>query len=284
MELTVIISKYLDLIEKKFQSGETFRAYKSDIVQFFKDEVELSRPGIMKRTLSLSHYSPATRARKIAALKNFLHWAYEENYLEEDLTTTFGKTKVPRRLPHYLSADEAILLWKKTAEDVSSDGYRDQLIFLLMYGSGLRVSEVAGAETRRVNLQKGVIEVLGKGKKWRWIPMLDEAKRVFSHVSGERFVFENDEGFALNVRTLHRRIRQMGLKAGLSRPLHPHMLRHSFATHLLESGANLRTIQELLGHSSLQTTERYTHITIDKLAQTLEDKHPVNSHPFRRRK
>ncbi|MDZ4677593.1 MAG: tyrosine-type recombinase/integrase [Oligoflexia bacterium] len=282
MELSVIIPKYLEVIEKKFQSSETFRAYKSDIIQFFSQGISLNRPVIMKCALGLTRFSPATRARKIAALKGFLHWAFDEGFIADDLASTFGKTKVPRKLPHYLSADEALLLWSEISKDKTSEGYRDQLIFLLMYGAGLRVSETANAEVSRFSLEKNAIEVLGKGRKWRWVPLLEETKRVYAHVHGEKYVFEGENDKPLNVRTLHRRIRQMGIKAGLSRPLHPHMLRHSFATHLLEGGANLRNIQELLGHSSLQTTERYTHVTIDKLAQTLEDKHPVNSKVRRR--
>jgi site-specific recombinase XerD len=275
--ISVITAKYLIYISKKYQSEETLRAYKSDLGQFFSGTTTLTRSWILKKILDLTHYSAASRARKIACVKGFFAWAHEEGLLEEDFSVVFGSVKTPARLPHFLSADEALLVWKSLNSDGSETSDSDRLIFLLMYGSGLRVSEVATAKTKDLDLSRGAIRVLGKGKKWRWVPLLEDAKRILTASAFGEHVLENGKGEPLNVRTLHRRIRRLGIKAALSRPLHPHMLRHSFATHLLESGANLRTIQELLGHSSLQTTQKYTHVTIDRLARALESKHPINN-------
>jgi len=263
-----LIAKYLNFIEEKYPSKETGRAYASDLKGLLGSLHTLDQDLIIKKVLTLTRYAPATRGRKLAALKGFLRWAFEESHISRDLTPLLGSVKVPRKLPHFLSADEAIHLWTFLKSDTSNAGTQNQLIFLLMYGSGLRVSEVAGLTLDRVNLEKKAVEILGKGKKWRWVPLLDEACMLFKKL---------DALETFSVRTLHRRIHRMGLKAGLERPLHPHMLRHSFATHLLESGANLRNIQELLGHSSLETTQRYTHVTLDQMAMTLENKHPINS-------
>lgn len=271
------IAKYLNYIGKKYQSAETLRAYKGDLRRFFKDTKSLNRPWLLKKILSFADYAPSSRARKVASVKGFLRWAYEEGLLSEDFSTVFGSVRTPRKLPHFLSADEAILLWKTLNADDTAQGKHHQLVFLLMYGSGLRVSEVASAQTKNLDFSRGAIRILGKGSKWRWVPLLDEAKKLSQSLRGQEYLFENDKGEPLNVRTFHRHIQKMGRQAGLSRPLHPHMLRHSFATHLLESGASLRAIQELLGHASLQTTQKYTHITIDKLANTLEAKHPFNN-------
>lgn len=268
-----LIAKYLNLVDKKFQSRETLRAYKGDLEDFFKGVGSLNRAALMKKIQNFVAYAPATRSRKLASIKGFLRWAFENRFINEDLSLAISGTRVPRRLPHFISADEAIILWRFLSE---KGNFIDQMIFLLMYGSGLRVSEVAGLTTDRLNAARGAVEVLGKGKKWRWVPLLSKAARICVKNRGEKFVVENSKGTGFSVRTLHRRIQRMGIEAGLSRPLHPHMLRHSFATHLLEGGANLRAIQELLGHTSLQTTQKYTHITIDQLAATLESSHPVN--------
>jgi site-specific recombinase XerD len=269
-----LITKYLILLDKKFQSRETFRAYSGDLKAFFAGQKVLDRTEILQRTLTLTSFAPASRQRKMASLKGFLRWAYDGGHTPEDFSLSLrGGGKNARRLPHFLSVDEALLLWNF----LSTHGKPiDQMIFLLMYGSGLRVSEVAGLEVSRFSSLKGSVEVLGKGKKWRWVPLVKDAVKVCNENQGEKFLVEAAPRQNYSVRTLHRHIQKLGRDAGLARPLHPHMLRHSYATHLLEGGAHLRTIQELLGHSSLQTTQAYTHITLDSLAATLEAKHPIN--------
>jgi site-specific recombinase XerD len=273
-----VIAKYLDFIDKKYQSVETIRAYKSDLLQFFDKATTLTLEQIHKSLFVLANYAPTSRARKLASIKTFLRWCYEEKLLATDLSITLGSVRVSSKLPRFLSSDEALVVWRSISQDSSIEGLRDQLIFLLMYGSGLRVSEVANLRRDKIEISLGVVEVLGKGRKWRRVPILEIAKEVLPHVLGDEYLFENVSGDALNVRTLHRRIQKMGARAGLSRPLHPHMLRHSFATHALEGGAHLRTIQEFLGHSSLGTTQRYTHITLDHLSRALESKHPLSKH------
>jgi site-specific recombinase XerD len=272
-----LISHYMDLVENKFQSIETKRAYSADLKSFFQGMESLSRAELLKKVLHLAQYAPATRSRKIATVKGFLNWAFKNGSTDEDLSVIFGSVRVPIRLPNFISVDEALTLWKTLKSDVFGPRKKNlQLLFLLLYGSGLRISEVAGLEASQTNLSTGAAQVLGKGKKWRWVPLIPYAVVLCKDISGKRYLLESSPGQNFSVRTLHRHVKEIGQMANLSRPLHPHMLRHSYATHLLEGGAHLRAIQELLGHGSLQTTQKYTHITLDKLASTLEANHPLS--------
>ncbi|MBK9293056.1 MAG: tyrosine-type recombinase/integrase [Oligoflexia bacterium] len=263
-----LMTIYVTEIEKKFQSSETIRAYKSDLALFFKGHFkgQLIDFPYAKKLSQFSRFEPATRARKVACIKGFLDWAFENGFTSQKLSTSFGTYKVPQKLPDFISVDEALVLLKYLKNNSEKEAQKNLLLFLLLYGSGLRVSEVANAKISDVDFKNQTINVLGKGKKFRHTPLLPMALEIIKN---------SDTLLNLTTRTLHRKVRQMGLQAGITRPLHPHMLRHSYATHLLEGGANLRSIQMLLGHSSLQTTQKYTHISIDKLARDLEDKHPL---------
>ncbi len=281
-EICNFISHYLEMVEKNFQSTETLRAYRSDLRAFFQGVEVLARPSLLHEILTLTKFAPATRARKIATLKGFLSWLYYEGKTTEDFSLIFSSTRVPKKLPHFLSVDEALTLWKSLKSAAfEPDKKIDIILFLLLYGSGLRISEACGLERVRFDKGRSAVQVLGKGRKWRWVPLLPDAAKLCEKYGGKRFILEVSPGKPFSVRTLHRRVYNMGLVAGLDRPLHPHMLRHSYATHLLEGGANLRNIQELLGHVSLQTTERYTHVTLDRLAATLEEKHPINKKNYK---
>jgi integrase/recombinase XerC/integrase/recombinase XerD len=150
----------------------------------------------------------------------------------------------------------------------------EKLLFVIIYGSGLRVSEACALEWRNIDLHKRVLRVAGKGGKERLVPLTAFAAQLLqtrSTPAGSSLW--GPQG--LSARVAYNWIRERGAKAGLLRPIHPHALRHSFATHLLTSGANLRTLQELLGHESLQATQKYTHLGIDHLARTLESHHPL---------
>jgi integrase/recombinase XerC/integrase/recombinase XerD len=273
-EIRLLISVYLEMVQKNLQSAESLRAYAGDLNGFFHDVEFLARQNLLKKVLTLTRFAPASRARKIASIKGFLKWAHDEGAVNEDFSALFGTVQVPKKLPHYLSADEALLVFRTLAADPKSK--KDFLLFLLLYGSGLRVSEAAQLKLEDIAFEKNEAKALGKGKKYRWVPLLPQTAQIIKEIGGEKYVLENENKCAYSVRTLHRHVCSIGIRAGLSRPLHPHMLRHSYATHLLESGANLRSIQILLGHVSLQTTQKYTHVTLDALASTLESKHPVN--------
>ncbi|HRO67853.1 MAG TPA: tyrosine-type recombinase/integrase, partial [Pseudobdellovibrionaceae bacterium] len=199
---------------------------------------------------------------------------HAEGWTEGDLSNRLTAPKIPHRLPHYISVDEVTAVLKSFPEKASLVEQRKKVLFLLLYGGGLRVSEAC--RLKWTSFSERLARVLGKGGKERLIPLphltLSELYKLRSLSEGSEFVFGDSP---LHPRKAYDWIRSGGRQAGLLNDLHPHALRHSFATHLLGQGANLRTLQELLGHESLRATERYTHLGIDQLARTLENAHPL---------
>jgi site-specific recombinase XerD len=255
-----------------------------------------SASGLLSRCREALHHwsslSPASRNRKAAALKAFLHWLYQEKWIDSDLAFQIHSPKVPIRLPHFLSLDEilAVLKGVKLALDQTDDPIqkiewrRDQALILVLYGGGLRVSEACRLKWSDLRPDKNLLCVLGKGGKERWVAvpaMVMSAISALPHSSGEKSIW--GEG-GLSTRKAYEIVRQWGQRANLLKPLHPHALRHSFATHLLSSGTNLRTLQELLGHASLQATQKYTHLGIDQLARSMEELHPLGKNMTARKK
>lgn len=272
----------------KSSSPLTLKAYRKDLEQAFGDEdnnivhsnltesevLNLAREALNGwATLSLS-----SRNRKTATLKSFFGWAYQEQLTERDLSTLIICPKVPKKLPHFLSVDEALaVLHSYDREPESNTKLRDKAMFLVLYGGGLRVSEACNLKWTDVHFSTRGLRLKGKGGKERLVILPSLAVEVLQKLrkdSDDDFVFGIE---ALNPRVAYEWVRQRGAKAQLMKPLHPHALRHSFATHLLSSGANLRTLQELLGHESLQATEKYTHLGVDQLARTLENHHPLST-------
>ncbi|WP_088615339.1 tyrosine-type recombinase/integrase [Bdellovibrio sp. SKB1291214] len=222
-------------------------------------------------TLSL-----ASRNRKAATLKSFFHWAYVvEDLLERDLSLQVTCPKVPRKLPHFLSVDEALAVLH-TFDGKDAAPLKEKVLFLLLYGGGLRISEACNLRWDSVQIPQKTLRVMGKGNKERVVALpsmtVQALQRWKKECGFNDYVFGEEP---LVQRTAYEMVRQSGQRAGLLKPLHPHALRHSFATHLLSSGANLRTLQEMLGHESLQATEKYTHLGIDQLARTMEALHPL---------
>ncbi|MFM6929486.1 MAG: tyrosine-type recombinase/integrase, partial [Bdellovibrio sp.] len=207
---------------------------------------------------------------------SFFSWAFtEENLLERDLSLQVICPKVPKKLPHFLSVDE-ILSVLKTFDEKNKVPLKEKVLFLLLYGGGLRISEACNLRWNSVHPEQKILRVMGKGNKERVVALpsmtIQALKKWKKENSFDEYVFGEKP---LVQRTAYEMVRQSGVRAGLLKPLHPHALRHSFATHLLTSGANLRTLQELLGHESLQATEKYTHLGIDQLARTMEKLHPL---------
>lgn len=266
-------------------STQTIRAYTVDLEQAFKiksspqfTEAELLK-ACRQAMMNWGGLSPASRNRKGATLKSFLGYLYKEGLIEKNLASQVHSPKVPKKIPNFISPDEAnsVIESFKRDED-QSQAKIEKALFLLLYGCGLRVSEACAIAWKNLDFNRRVILIKGKGDKERLVvipkPIIALLQSLKSEgLSGEKFIFGKE---ALNTRTAYDWIRSRGVKAGLLKPLHPHALRHSFATHLLTSGANLRTLQELLGHESLQATEKYTHLGTHELARVLQKHHPLS--------
>lgn len=227
------------------------------------------RPKYPDQKLSL-----ASKNRKVASLKSFLNWCYAEKITEENWAHQFHCPKVPKKIPHFISVDEVLSVlssFKSSYEDK-----RSKTLFLLLYGGGLRISEACNMKWSDIEISARRVRILGKGAKERFsvFPEFTAQALVDLRKSTPEslYVFGDKP---LSQRVAFEWIRQCGQKAGLLHPLHPHALRHSFATHMLGGGTNLRTLQELLGHESLVATEKYTHLSIDQLAKTMDQSHPL---------
>lgn len=279
-------------------SGHTVRAYAGDVSQFLAHAakaagvqarnlppVALDRSAI-RGFLGAIHASGQTRstaARKLAAVRSFLRYLRREALIEHDPGTLVRTPKRDVRMPPHLS--EAEMLRLLAAPDVEVPlGRRDRAILELFYASGLRLSELAGLDVESVNLTSKMARVLGKGGKERFVPFNVSAQRAIRAWLADRAsfrlqgvrdrrepLFVNHRGGRLTVRSIHRLVRRYGASGGGASP---HALRHSFATHLLQRGADLRVIQELLGHARLGTTQRYTHINAAQLIDVHRRTHP----------
>jgi site-specific recombinase XerD len=305
--LVAYASKFLNYIENiRSYSVFTVRSYSVDLAQSLGvEKVSFSDPdlksptrliGTEEEVLALmrgavskwSSLAPASRNRKVATLKSFLGWMYQEGLTERELGLQLHGPKVPRRLPHHLSVDEVMALLQSARAKVEEAkdsqkllmAKREHTLLLLLYGGGLRVSEACGLQWKQIDFDKRVLRILGKGSKERIVAVPPKVISALSELErSHTFVFGREK---LDPRKAYDIVREQGRRAGLLKPLHPHALRHSFATHLLSSGANLRTLQELLGHANLQATQRYTHIGVDQLARTMEKFHPLGTPRLKR--
>lgn len=285
-KLPELIDKYMKFMTFiKSSSPHTIKHYTLDLKQAFEYDKtsNLAKAWTEAELLATArnafngwaHLSLASRNRKAGTLKSFFSWAFDEGLTERDLSLQITSPKVPKKIPHFLSVDEALAVLKSFDGDEKVP-MQHKVLFLLLYGAGLRVSEACNLKWSAIQASQKVLRVTGKGDKERVvaIPTLTLTSLLqWKKESGfAEYVFGDEP---LNTRTAYDMVRKSGVRAGLLKPLHPHALRHSFATHLLSSGANLRTLQELLGHESLQATEKYTHLGVDQLARTMEKMHPL---------
>lgn len=227
-------------------------------------------------------FRPSTRARKVIVLRMYLRWLFEEGLLAKDLSIHMVPNKVPPQVPRHLSVDEAMAILRTASGATNRDLHQGELseelmLFLMLYGCGLRISEALELAWESVNLTDRSLIVLGKGGTYRQVPIpefLVASLFRFRASAGDhsRFVFSYGTH---GQRAAYEAIRKLGIKAQLSRPIHPHSLRHSFATHLLSGGVDLRTIQSILGHASLSTTQKYTHLENWQVRSALESHHPL---------
>lgn len=284
------INKYLSYIEhdRNF-SLQTLRAYQNDLDQYrlFLTQEGYSNPAdinriLLRKFLALlkqQNYSKATVARKLVSIRSLYKFLCREGILESNPLENIRTPKLDRKLPEFMSVTDTETLLNQPDSN-SLLNIRDKAIMETLYSTGIRVSELVGINVTDVDFQNEVIKVKGKGKKERLLPIgnhalcgirlyLDNRKKFDSQA-----LFLNHRGGRLTDRSVARMLEKYVKISGLSKKISPHTFRHSFATHLLDHGADLRSVQELLGHANLSTTQIYTHITTERLRQVYNKTHP----------
>lgn len=303
-QLCEAFATYLD-VEKGY-SRHTCRAYRRDLDEFAvfmaKDRAEAlpdDETALTGDTLKhLDHMTlraylawlhrkncKATIARKLSALRSFFRFLVKNGYLDTNPAAYVLTPKRGRPIPHYLSVDDMFRLLDAMPAD-NLLALRNRAMFETLYGSGVRVAELVGLNGGDVDTQNRSMRVLGKGNRERVVPLGRKAAQAIDAYrhrlkcegrmpSGPReALFVNRYGGRLSTRSVGRILKQLVQTTGLGQPVSPHALRHSFATHLLDAGADLRVVQELLGHQSLSTTQRYTHVSISRLTAVYDKAHP----------
>jgi len=222
--------------------------------------------------------SPKSLQRRLSACRSFYQWLLKHGRIAASPAAALRAPKAPRKLPQVLDADEASRL-VEVPTDVPL-GFRDRALLELFYSSGLRLSELCALRWRDIDLVAGVVTVLGKGSKQRIVPVGSHARRALSEWRNEHAatddmpIFPGRHGAPISQRAVQIRLKLLAQKQGMFKHVHPHMLRHSFASHILESSGDLRGVQELLGHADIATTQIYTHLDFQHLAKVYDAAHP----------
>ena len=275
-----------ELAEVRLASEHTVAAYRRDLEYFVGHCGDISISSVTRLQvqdwLVDSHaagLAASTLARRLSAVSSFFDAAVRSGWCETNVAAGVQPPKQPQRLPRSLPPEQTSALLGKSGRATES---RDLALLAVMYGCGLRVSEVVGLNLDDVDMSALELRVLGKGRKERVVPLPEGAGRLFRNYLDERLslqadpraVFLNQRGGRLTARSVQRMLKERALETGADVSVTPHRLRHSFATHLLAGGVDLRAIQELLGHASLGTTETYTHLDIARLTEVYDDAHP----------
>jgi integrase/recombinase XerC len=305
VELPLVDARLVDdfadhLAHERRLSPNTVDAYRRDLRRLAaflarnRTSFATAEYPLLRRFLAQQHtlgFARASIARRVAAIRTFYRWAIASGRLDDDPSALLGSPKVVSRLPIVLRAREAVELVQAPAESSEpSDplaravASRDRAVLELLYGSGLRVAEVSGLTVRSVDLDRGRVLVFGKGAKEREVPISDHAaEAVATYLRTGRSVmapadsqvlFFNLRKKPFSPRDIRRSMERYAERTLPGRRVSPHTLRHSFATHLLEGGADIRAVQELLGHASVATTQRYTHVSRRRLFEVHERSHP----------
>lgn len=280
---------YIEL-EKEY-SKNTISSYKNDLDDFKefltkidKDPIEIDKKDIFNYLVFLSKkkLKPASLRRKISALRSFYKFLIREELIENDPTIDLTLPKKDKVLPDVISVEEIEKLVNIIPEK-GFKGKRDRALIELLYSSGLRVSEIINLKINEIDLKNGYLKCFGKGSKERIVPFGSFAKDLLIEYIEERdknninsdLLFVTKKGKKIVRQEINNILNRYAKKSKLKKKIHPHMLRHSFATHLLERGADLRSVQELLGHVDISTTQIYTHLTKEHLREVYMNSHPL---------
>ena len=268
-------------------SPHTERSYRSDLEQLaaFVNDADPAGIGHQDLRRYLGHLMglkirKSSLARKLSAIRAFYKYLNRTGVLQSNPARLIATPKQDKRLPAVLTVDDALRLMNAPSDGEGSE-LRDRAVLETLYSTGIRASELIGIDREDLDRQDRLIRIRGKGRKERIVPVGEKALEAIDaycaqkpSASKDGAVFSGPSGKRLTARTVQRILGNYRKKLGLSQKASPHTLRHSFATHLLESGADLRAIQELLGHASLSTTQRYTHVNLDALMESYDKAHP----------
>ena len=272
-----ILNKYLNSLENiNNYSQNTIKSYKNDITQYLNEESQIGEFSNFLKICFKKNYSKSTINRKITSIKSFLLWSAENDYFDRNLIKPITNLKIDKKLPNVLTTNYINELLDSLPVIKSKD-IRDKAILELMYSSGLRVSEVSNLNMKDIRSNKSV-KVLGKGSKERILPLTERAfnsinnyikisRNTFANEKSGQYLFLGVRGGKLSDREIRRIVK---LRVGTF----PHSLRHTFATHLLDGGADLRIVQELLGHNDPNTTQIYTHVSKKQMKKKYKQSHP----------
>lgn len=280
------------LISERNYSPNTVRAYINDLNEFNNylsqntltlKNVEVKNINSFLSTLYKKN-SKSSISRKISTIRSFFSYLLRKGIIEKNPAKFVETPKSQTKLPVFLSVDE---IFKLVNIDNLDEGNktllsRDRAILELLYSSGLRVSELGESKLQNLNIIESIIKVTGKGNKERIVPVGSKAVNALKNYLNCREnlkpksdnIFLNSKGRAITTRSISRIVKKYSLLSGIPKNISPHVLRHTFATHLLGGGADLRSIQKMLGHSNLSTTQRYTHITIEQIMKIYDETHP----------
>ncbi|RKH93809.1 tyrosine recombinase XerC [Corallococcus sp. AB038B] len=295
--LSPLLQQFKDHLEgEKGASPHTVRNYLIDLVDYERYLVERMKLSLLAGThaairgylgtLAVDH-APSSRARRLASIKSFYKYLVRQKLLPASPAKLVKSPKLPKSLPKVLPVEEVFAILDMP--DVKTVlGLRDKAILEMLYGGGLRISELCGLDLLGVDRSSRIVRVMGKGSKERLVPLNAKAIRSLEAYLARRgellaevregqdpdALFLNFKGGRLTARSIARHLDAYVLKLALARKVSPHAMRHSFATHLLGGGADIRSIQELLGHASLSTTQKYTHVTFEQLQEVYDSAHP----------
>ena len=286
-------------VEKGF-SGNTVEAYRNDLQQlasfaeeeatkqsFMPSWANFNRQGMLSYMLNLKerNYASTTIARKVAAARSFFGFLKAEGIIKADPTENMSSPSVGKSLPKPISISQVRNLLDQSAKLNTLESRRDKAMLELLYASGMRISELVSLNLGDVDTEGGYVRCFGKGHKERLVPIYEQAARLVKEYSEETrpklarkkdevALFLNSRGERLTRQGFWQKLKEYAKAAGLDTQVSPHTLRHSFATHMLSGGADLRVVQELLGHANIATTQVYTHLTSEHVRRTYERSHP----------